>query len=161
MRKRRVTGLYMLRRLTAARATFLLGQSLPSVARSHAKTPPHCQPPGWRLATSYTAGTLDNILAKVYKKVYNNLFHNFFKKYLTNTKIYRIMYRMKVTAMIVDDFVNNVKAYTRSSTVTEAITIALKDWVDIYNIKELNMKISQNPIHIDNGQQIREMNRSI
>ncbi|MDR0300961.1 MAG: hypothetical protein LBI04_01455 [Treponema sp.] len=68
---------------------------------------------------------------------------------------------MKVTAIIADDLVNNVKAYTRSSTVTEAITIALKDWVDTYNIKELNKKISQNPICIDNGQQIREMNRSI
>jgi len=67
---------------------------------------------------------------------------------------------MKVTAIISDDLVNNVKAYTRSSTVTEAITIALKDWLDLYNIKELNKKISQDPIHIDNGQQIRETNRS-
>jgi len=68
---------------------------------------------------------------------------------------------MKVTAIIADDLVNNVKTYSRSSTVTEAITIALKDWLDVYNIKELNKKISQNPIHIDNCQQIREMNRSI
>ena len=73
-----------------------------------------------------------------------------------------IMYcRMKVTAIIADDLVNSVKAYTRSSTVTEAITIALKDWVDIYIIKELNEKITQNPIYIDNGQQIRELNRSL
>jgi len=68
---------------------------------------------------------------------------------------------MKVTAIIADDLVNNVKAYTRSSTVTEAITIALKDWLDLYNIKELNKKISQNPIQIDNYRQIREVNRSI
>jgi len=68
---------------------------------------------------------------------------------------------MKVTAIIADDLVNNVKAYTRSSTVTEAITIALKDWVDIFNIKELNKKIIQNPICIDNGNRIREINRSI
>ena len=67
---------------------------------------------------------------------------------------------MKVTAIIPDDLVNEVKAYTRSSTVTEAITIALKDWLDIYYIKELNKKISENPIHINNGQQIREINRS-
>jgi hypothetical protein len=67
---------------------------------------------------------------------------------------------MKVTAIIADDLVNNVKAYTRSSTVTEAITIALKNWVDIFNIKELNKKIIQNPICIDNGNQIREINRS-
>jgi Lhr-like helicase len=68
---------------------------------------------------------------------------------------------MKVTAIIADDLVNNVKAYTRSSTVTEAITIALKDWLDLYNIKELNKKISENPIQIDNYEQIREVNRSI
>jgi len=74
--------------------------------------------------------------------------------------MYRMYYRMKVTAIIADDLVNNVKAYTRSSTVTEAITIALKDWLDTYNIKELNKKISQNPLSIDNGQQIREINRT-
>ena len=68
---------------------------------------------------------------------------------------------MKVTAIIADDLVYNVKAYTRSSTVTEAITIALKDWVDIYNIKELNKQIKQNPIVIKNGQNIREINRTI
>jgi hypothetical protein len=76
---------------------------------------------------------------------------------------------MKVTAIIADDLVNNVKAYTRSSTVTEAITIALKDWLEIYNIKELNKKIAQNPISfnygeslsgLEDGQKIRELNRS-
>ena len=72
---------------------------------------------------------------------------------------YRIMYRMKVTAIIADDLISNVKRYTRSSTVTEAITIALKDWIDIYNIKELNKQIKQDPIFIENGQKIRELNR--
>jgi hypothetical protein len=59
---------------------------------------------------------------------------------------------MKVTAIIADELVNEVKAYTQSSTVTE-------DWLDIHSIKELNKKITQNPIHINNGQQIREINR--
>jgi hypothetical protein len=66
---------------------------------------------------------------------------------------------MKVTAIIADDLINDVKAYTQSSTVTEAITIALKDWIDIYNIKELNKKIAQKPIFLKNGQKIREINR--
>jgi hypothetical protein len=66
---------------------------------------------------------------------------------------------MKVTAIIADDLINDVKAYTQSSTVTEAITIALKDWIDIYNIKELNKKIVQKPIFIHSGQKIRETNR--
>jgi len=68
---------------------------------------------------------------------------------------------MKVTAILADELVKDVKAYTRSSTITEAITIALKDWVDIYNVKELNKQIKQTPIFIDNGQKIREINRSI
>jgi len=68
---------------------------------------------------------------------------------------------MKVTAIIADDLIYSVKEYTRSSTVTEAITIALKDWVDIYNIKKLNDQIKQNPIFINNGQNIRDTNRSI
>jgi hypothetical protein len=66
---------------------------------------------------------------------------------------------MKVTAIIADDLVNNVKAYTRSSTVTGAITIALKDWLDIHNLKELNKEIVKSPINIKNGQEIREKNR--
>ena len=68
---------------------------------------------------------------------------------------------MKVTAIIADDLIYSVKEYTRSSTVTEAITIALKDWVDIYNIKKLNDQIKQNPIFINSGQNIRDTNRSI
>ena len=84
---------------------------------------------------------------------------NISKNILTNTIQHRILYRMKVTAIIADDLISNVKAYTRSSTVTEAITIALKDWLDIYNIKELNNKISKNPIYIKNGQKVREINR--
>jgi len=66
---------------------------------------------------------------------------------------------MKVTAIIADDLVNAVKEYTQSSTVTEAITIALKDWIDLYNIRELNRQIAQNPISIKNGQKVRKANR--
>ena len=84
-----------------------------------------------------------------------------YRKILTNTINYRIVNRMKVTAIIDDDLVNNVKVYSQSSTVTEAITIALKDWLDMYNIKELNRNISKNPIFIENGQKIRDVNRSI
>jgi hypothetical protein len=80
---------------------------------------------------------------------------------LTNTIMHRIMYRMKVTAIIADDLVNDVKAYTRSSTVTEAITIALKHWLDVYNVKELKKQIAQKPIDIYNGHYIRETNRSL
>jgi hypothetical protein len=66
---------------------------------------------------------------------------------------------MIISTIIADDLINNVKTYTQSSNVSKAITIALKDWVDIYNIKELNKQISQNPIFIHDGLKIRETNR--
>ena len=68
---------------------------------------------------------------------------------------------MKVTAIIADELILNVKEYTQSSTVTEAITIALKDWVALYNIKELNNHIKQNPVIIKSGKKTRELNRSL
>jgi len=81
--------------------------------------------------------------------------------YFTNTIMRRIVYRMKVTAMIPDELINTVKEYTQNATITEAITIVLKDWIDIHNTKELNKKIAQNPVFVDNGQQIRETNWAI
>ena len=80
---------------------------------------------------------------------------------LDRFKIVLYYHSMKVTTVIADDLVNSVKEYTQSSTVTEAITIALKDWVDLYTIKELNKQIKQTPIFIDNAERIREINRSI
>ena len=82
------------------------------------------------------------------------------RNFLTNTMSYRIVYRMKVTAIIADELIYDVKEHTHCSTVTEAITTALRDWIDLYNIKELNKKIAQTPINITRGKQIRETNRS-
>jgi hypothetical protein len=66
---------------------------------------------------------------------------------------------MKVTAIIADELVNDIKAYTQSATVTEAITVALRDWIEMYNIRKLNRQITQKPIVIHNGEKIREINR--
>ncbi|MDR2433648.1 MAG: hypothetical protein LBD47_03670 [Treponema sp.] len=66
---------------------------------------------------------------------------------------------MKVTAILADDLVNDVKAYTRRSTVTETLAVVLKEWIDLYNIRKLNRETAQSPIVIDNGQNIREINR--
>jgi hypothetical protein len=80
---------------------------------------------------------------------------------LTNEIPCCIVYPMEVTAIIADELINEVKLYTRSATATEAITIALKDWINSYNIKELNKKISQRPVVINDAQKIRETNRLI
>ena len=80
---------------------------------------------------------------------------------MTKAVKYRKLYGMEVTAVIPDDLINTVRKYTQSPTVTEAITVALRDWVDIHAVRELNREILQNPVHINNGQQIRELNRSV
>jgi hypothetical protein len=84
-----------------------------------------------------------------------------FHKMVDNYDVLSYTEFMNVTAIIEDTLVNDIKEFTHSSTITEAITIALKDWIDIYNIKELNNQISQNPISIKNGHEIREANRKI
>ncbi|QQO07638.1 hypothetical protein [Breznakiella homolactica] len=66
---------------------------------------------------------------------------------------------MKVTAIIEDSLINEVKTASNSSTITEAITMALRDWLDLYHIKELNKEIAKKPITIESGRTIRELNR--
>jgi len=65
---------------------------------------------------------------------------------------------MRLTATIPDDLAETVR---ECRMVAEAVTIALKDWVDMRGIKELNRKIEQNPIRLSDGAQIRETNRSV
>ncbi|MES0489495.1 MAG: DUF2191 domain-containing protein [Leptospirales bacterium] len=57
---------------------------------------------------------------------------------------------MKVTALIPDDIVNEVKSYSGGKNITDSITIALKDWLKIQKIKNLNTKIEQKPLEFAN-----------
>ena len=66
---------------------------------------------------------------------------------------------MEITTTLADDLLDNVKQYTHSASVTEAITLALQDWIHIYEIRELNKKIAQKPVLIKDMQKIREINR--
>ncbi|MDR3284054.1 MAG: hypothetical protein LBS97_02620 [Treponema sp.] len=68
---------------------------------------------------------------------------------------------MKVTAIIADELVQNMKEYTHSSTVTEAITIALKDWLDLYAVKKLNAQIAQRSLFLEPADKIRAINRQL
>jgi hypothetical protein len=101
-----------------------------------------------------TAGYKKNIHTEKKKEFFQN-----FEKSVDNMTVYRILNRMKVTAILADDLVNDVKAYTRRSTVTETLAVVLKEWIDLYNIRKLNRETAQSPIVIDNGQNIREINR--
>jgi hypothetical protein len=69
------------------------------------------------------------------------------------------MRRMKVTAIIDDQLIRETKELTQSSTTTEAIAKALKEWRDTRRIKSLNAQIAKDPIVIANGETIRNQNR--
>jgi hypothetical protein len=68
---------------------------------------------------------------------------------------------MKVTAIIADDLIQEVRSLSKSATITEAITIALKDWIRLRRIKELNLEVAEKPLSFSvDTASIRELNRS-
>jgi hypothetical protein len=81
---------------------------------------------------------------------------------LTNTIFVRIIYRMKVTALIPDELVNEVKHYSSGKNITDSLIIALQEWISLKKIIELNQKISNNPLEFRknfSAEEVRELNR--
>ena len=53
---------------------------------------------------------------------------------------------MKVTAILPDDLINKIRHYSKGKNITESLIIALKDWIALQRIKELNKKIKKEPL---------------
>jgi hypothetical protein len=69
---------------------------------------------------------------------------------------------MKVTAILPDDLIREVKHYAKGKNLTESIVIALKEWLDLKYIKELNKEIESDPLEFSEGfsaQKTRDLNR--
>jgi len=69
---------------------------------------------------------------------------------------------MKVTTILPDSLIKEVKEYTRGKNLTESLIIALKEWSNIRHIKELNKEIEKSPLEFStnfNSDDIREINR--
>jgi hypothetical protein len=79
---------------------------------------------------------------------------------LTNTTQYRITFRMKVTALIPDQLVTEVKKYSGGKNITDSLVIALGEWISLKKIKDLNSKIQNKPLEFNNNFNA-EKNRSI
>lgn len=54
---------------------------------------------------------------------------------------------MKVTALIQDDLIKDVKKLTDGKNLTESLTIALREWVAQQKINKINTKIAKTPSH--------------
>lgn len=69
---------------------------------------------------------------------------------------------MKVTAILSDDLISEVRKFSRGKNITESLTIALKEWVATKRIKELNLLVREEPLQFkDNfyAERVREINR--
>jgi len=68
---------------------------------------------------------------------------------------------MKVTAIIPDDLIHDVKAFTKGKNITESLVIALEDWLYHKRIEELNNRLSKDPVEFEEGfnaEKIRSLN---
>lgn len=58
---------------------------------------------------------------------------------------------MKVTAIIPDDVLKEVRAETQARTITESLVTALREWLAMKRIHALNRKVAQEPLRFEDG----------
>ena len=69
---------------------------------------------------------------------------------------------MKVTALIPDNLIEEVKEYTKGKNTTESLIKALSEWIKMQKIKKLNSTISKTPLKFRknfSSQKTRKINR--
>jgi len=70
---------------------------------------------------------------------------------------------MKVTALIPDDLVKEVKQYTGGKNITESLIAALEEWLALKKIQNLNEAINKQPLQFSknfSAVKNREINRN-
>jgi len=70
---------------------------------------------------------------------------------LQDTIIHRMVYRMKVTALLPDQLVEEVKAHVKGQTLTESLTLALEEWLRLKKFAQLNEQIHREPLKFSKG----------
>ena len=69
---------------------------------------------------------------------------------------------MKVTAIIPDNLISEVKQLSKGKNLTDSLLIALREWVHLKNINQLNLHIKKHPLQFQSNYsagKTREMNR--
>ncbi len=67
---------------------------------------------------------------------------------------------MKVTAILPDKLISEVKQLSHGKNITESIKIALDEWIKIQNLKKLNKQIKNNPLEFNyTANELRNINR--
>ena len=67
---------------------------------------------------------------------------------------------MKVTAIIEDKTIEEAMKYFQASTITEALKVALKEYIALQKLKELSKMIKKNPMKFNHSaDETRTINR--
>ena len=86
----------------------------------------------------------------------------FSKKYDVIYDILSYIIGMKVTALIPDDLVTEVRKLSSGKNITESLIIALKEWLSIQKLKGLHKRVKTNPLTFKKNYtatEIRKLNR--
>lgn len=70
---------------------------------------------------------------------------------------------MKVTAIIPDEIVGNVRTLSKGKNITESLVIALEEWISLKKIHTLNKAVKKSPLQFSkdfSAQKIRAANRN-
>jgi hypothetical protein len=70
---------------------------------------------------------------------------------------------MKVTALIPDDLINDVKRLSGARNITESLLIALNEWTSQQKLKSLQEKVARKPLRFQEGfsaDRARRINRN-
>ncbi|TGK79553.1 hypothetical protein EHQ23_18310 [Leptospira bourretii] len=82
---------------------------------------------------------------------------------MTDPKFHRILYRMKVTAILPDELIIEVQKYTEGKNITDSLQKALSEWVKLAKVKKLNEKLRNKPLEFSSqfsAEKIRKINRT-
>ena len=69
---------------------------------------------------------------------------------------------MKVTAIIPDEMVTEVKTLAKGKNITDSLITALGEWINLKHLKSLNEKIEKKPLKFKDdysARSVRELNR--
>lgn len=69
---------------------------------------------------------------------------------------------MKVTALLPNELVDEVKRISHGKNITEALNIALSEWVQLKKLSELHNHLASHPLVLSSPEetaQVRDLNR--
>lgn len=66
---------------------------------------------------------------------------------------------MKVTAIINENVIKDAMKYSKASTITETLKVALNEYIRLQKLKDLSKQVKNNPIHFEyTADEIRNIN---